>query len=248
MFDTGNTFSLIVSTPFSKYHDFDSKLGKTGYTVGRGMNSFTKDQLAVINSMSFDGFKFGQMSIRLTVNDQAVPKDGYLGILGIEVIKRFNVILDYKHQKIYLKPNQAYSTAFNLEELKVSLSAKESKEFLEKNKTRPGIKVTSSGLQYKILKQGDGPKSTMTERVSLQYTAKLINGQKLWSTYDSNKPWVHRLDKTLEGVREAVLMMPAGSKWILYIPSSLAFGDAGDGEIPPGAAIIFEVEVLKSAI
>ncbi|MBB6501779.1 FKBP-type peptidyl-prolyl cis-trans isomerase [Pedobacter cryoconitis] len=248
MFDTGNTFSLIVSTPFSKYHDFDSKLGKTGYTVGRGMNSFTKDQLAVINSMSFDGFKFGQMSIRLTVNDQAVPKDGYLGILGIEVIKRFNVILDYKHQKIYLKPNQAYSTAFNMEELKVSLSAKESKEFLEKNKTRPGIKVTSSGLQYKILKQGDGPKSTMTERVSLQYTAKLVNGQKLWSTYDNNKPWVHRLDKTLEGVREAVLMMPAGSKWILYIPSSLAFGDAGDGDIPPGAAIIFEVEVLKSAI
>jgi len=245
MFDTGNAFPLIVSTPFSKYHDFNSKLGATSITGGRGVNAVTQDQLATIKSMSFNGFAFGPMGIRLTVNDKAEPKDGYLGILGMEIIKRFNVILDYANKKIYLKPNKAYNEAFSQERPKENLE-KESKAFLEKNKTAHDVKVTSSGLQYKIVRQGNGPVPAREDRVSLHFTARLTNGKKLWSTYDDNVPWKHHLDKTLDGVREAVLMMPAGSKWILYIPSSLAFGDAGYEEVPPDAALIYELEVLKS--
>ena len=101
-------------------------------------------------------------------------------------------------------------------------------------------------MQYKIIKQGTGRKPLAQDRVSLHYTATLINGKKLWSTYDTKKPWVHHLDKALEGLKEGVLMMPEGSKWILYIPASLAFGDAGDQDVPPGAAVIYEVEVLTS--
>lgn len=245
MFDTGSIFTLIVSTPFSKYHNFSSKLGVTSNTMGRGMNAVTQDQLANIKSMSFNGFDFGQMGIRLTINEKAEPKDGYLGIMGIEVIKRFNVILDYTHKKIYLKPNQAYRDAFKQEVLKKTL-AEESRMFLEKNRNNPDVKVTSSSLQYKIVKQGNGAKPTMEDRVSLHFSATLFNGQKLWSTYDSGKPWEHHLDKTLAGVREAALMMPVGSKWILYIPASLAFGDTGYEEVPPGAAVIYELEVLKT--
>lgn len=244
MFDTGNAFSLIVSTPFSKFHSFNGKLGETGFTSGQGMNAVTKDQLANIKSMSFNGFNFGQMGFRLTVNDQAEAKDGYLGILGIEIIKRFNVILDYAHKKIYLKPNNAYHSPLSQMVLPGQSNA-ESKAFLEKNKTKPGVMVTSSGLQYKILKKGNGPKPKPEDRVSLQYTIRTIDGQKLWSTYDDKTPWVHHLDKALAGVREGVLMMPAGSKWILYIPSSLAFGDQGYESLGPGTAIIYEVELLK---
>jgi len=112
MFDTGCGFTLLVSTPFSKFHHFDEKLGKTLITGGRGMNAETRDQVAVIESMSFDGFDFGKMQIRLTVNEQAEPKEGYLGIMGIEVIKRFNVIVDYADKKIYLKPNRDYKDSF----------------------------------------------------------------------------------------------------------------------------------------
>lgn len=246
MFDTGNVFSLIVSTPFSKYHNFNSKLGETSMTGGRGMNAVTQDQLANIKSMSFNGFDFGAMGIRLTVNDKAEPKDGYLGILGIEIIKRFNVILDYANKKIYLKPNNLYHTPLK-QELATGKIAEESEAFLAKNKTKSGVKVTSSGLQYKIIKEGKGPKPTMDERVSLNFTTTLVDGQKLWSTYDNNKPWVHRLDKTLPGVREAALMMPAGSKWMVYIPARLALGNEGDGEsVPAGAALIYELEVLNS--
>ena len=116
MFDTGNVFALIVSSPFSKFHDFNSKLGETTINTGRGLNTTTQDRLATIKSMSFNGFDFGKMPIRLTINDSAEPKDGYLGILGIEVIKHFNVILDYAHKKIYLKPNQSYHDTFNVED------------------------------------------------------------------------------------------------------------------------------------
>lgn len=243
MFDTGNVFSLIVSTPFSKYHDFNSKLGETTMLTGRGLNATTQDQQATIKSMSFNGFNFGEMQVRLTINDQAEPKDGYLGILGIEIIKRFNVILDYANQRIYLKPNQSYRDPF---EGSKGAGKQESLVFLEKNKTQPGVVVTPSGLQYKIIKQGNGPKPSAHDRVSLHYTATLVNGKKLWSTYDNQKPWVHHLDKALEGLREGVLLMPEGSKWILYIPASLAFEDAGEQDVPAGAALIYEVEVLKS--
>ncbi|WP_052496184.1 FKBP-type peptidyl-prolyl cis-trans isomerase [Pedobacter lusitanus] len=245
MFDTGNVFTLIVSTPFSKFHDFNSKLGQTTILGGRGMNSTTQDQLATIQAMSFNGFDFGKMKIRLTINDKAEAKDGYLGILGIEIIRRFNVILDYKHQMIYMKPNQAYRDAFNMDDSKKTTEAQESAMFLEKNKTRPGVMVTPSGLQYKIIRQGKGPKPSSEDRVSLHYTAMLINGKKIWSTYEDKKPWVHHLDKALAGLREGVLMMPEGSKWILYIPASLAFGAAGNQDIPAGSVLIYEVEVLK---
>ena len=244
MFDTGNAFSLIVSTPFSKYHDFNSKLGLTAITQGRGMNAITQDQLANIKAMSFAGFNFGSMSIRLTINDKAEPKDGYLGILGIEIIKRFNVILDYANKRIYLKPNSAYNDKLALETIDKNLND-ESIIFLNKNRKRPGVKVTSTGLQYEIIKNGTGIKPTMDDRVSLNFSTKLFTGEKLWSTYDNKKPWVHHLDKALEGVREAALMMPVGSKWILYIPASLAFGAGGYEEVPPGAALIYEMEVLK---
>lgn len=244
MFDTGNAFTLIVSTPFSKFHDFNSKLGETTTTGGQGMNASTQDQLANIKSMSFNGFNFGTMGIRLTINEKAEAKDGYLGILGMGVIKRFNVILDYAHHKIYLKPNHTYRDAFN-EYGPKGKSTVESIAFLAKNKTNPGVMVTASGLQYKVIKEGSGPKPTLNDRVSLHYTTTLYNGKKLWSTYDNNKPWVHHLISALPGVREAALMMPVGSKWIVYIPSSLAFGDAGDEEVPPGATLIYELEVLK---
>ena len=114
MFDTCNAATLLISTPFSKFHHFNDKLGKTLVTEGRGLSAVTQDRLANIKAMSFNGFNFGEMGVSLTINDAAEPKDGYLGILGIDVIKRFHVILDYPHQKIYLRPNGLYNEVFKL--------------------------------------------------------------------------------------------------------------------------------------
>ncbi|CAM4423472.1 Domain amino terminal to FKBP-type peptidyl-prolyl isomerase [Pedobacter westerhofensis] len=245
MFDTGNAFPLLISTPFSKFHNFDSKLGETSRTIGRGMNAVTQDQVADIKSMSFNGFNFGPMSVRLTLNEKAEAKDGYLGILGIEIIKRFNVIMDYGRKRIYLKPNDSFGNVFEREMEKKRFKA-ENAAFLMKNKLKPGIKTTSSGLQYRIIKTGKGSVPKLSDRVSLHFKTTLINGKKLWSTYDDGKPWVHHLDKALEGVKEAALLMPAGSKWVVYIPSDLACGDDGDEDVPGGATLIYEMEVLKA--
>lgn len=245
MFDTGNAFSLIVSPPFSKFHNFNAKLGETNLSEGRGMNAITRDKQANIQSMSFNGFNLGKMGIRLTVNEDVEARDGYLGILGIEVLKRFNMIIDYGHRKIYLKPNNGYNEPLK-QFIPRGLSNPQSKFFLENNKKKEGIQVTKSGLQYQILKDGKGPVPGPGDRVTLHYTVSSFKGEKLWSTYDNNKPWIHRLDKTLAGVREAVLMMPIGSKWILYLPANLAFGDDGFENIKPGDAILYEVELINS--
>jgi FKBP-type peptidyl-prolyl cis-trans isomerase len=246
MFDSGNAATLLVSTPYSKFHDFDSKLGETTLVGGRGLSASTIDRLAVIKSMNFNQFNFGPMMIKLTVNDQAKPAEGYLGILGIDVIKRFNLILDYAHKKIYMKPNQNYSDKFDLDFFNSKITdVRESQVFLQKNATAPGVKVTASGLQYQVIKQGTGPIPAANDKVVIYYTAKLLNGKVIAGPFSAAHPFEHHLDKALDGIREGVLMMPVGSVYKLFIPASLGFGEAGYMDVPPGAMLICDVELVK---
>lgn len=113
MFDSGADLTLLVSAPFRNFHHFESKMGKTTGSKGRGLNFEKNDENAVIRGMSFNGFNFGPMAIELTKNDQAEAKDGYLGIIGMDIIKRFDVILDYANKNIYLKPNAFYNQPFD---------------------------------------------------------------------------------------------------------------------------------------
>ncbi len=246
MFDSGNAATLLVSTPFSIFHDFDHKLGKTLTVGGLGLSNSTTEQVAEIKSMAFGGFNFNKMLIKLTVNPAAKPGEGYLGILGIDVIKRFNLILDYEHKKIYMQPNHTYGTAFDESDFQEKIAAEQENEsFLKKNRKEPGVKTTASGLQYKVLSQGNGPVPTASDRVQLYFTIKLLDGKVVSGPFNSDKPWKHHIDKALDGIREAVLMMPVGSKWELYIPASLAFGETGYDAVPPGAIVTCELEVAK---
>lgn len=246
MLDSGNGTTLLVSTPFNMFHDLTNKLGETAVVGGSGIGASTVDRLGLINSMSFNGFNFGKMMIKLTENSQAKPADGYLGILGIDVIKRFNLILDYSHKKIYMKPNKTYKDDFDLSFFNRQVAPlREGEAFLAANRTREGVKVTASGLQYKVVKQGKGAVPSGNDKVQLYMTIKLLNGKIISGPYDSNKPFEHHLDKTLDGVREGVCLMPVGSKYILYIPASLGFGETGYRDIPGGAALICEVELAK---
>lgn len=254
MFDSGAAFSLLISTSFNKFHGISEKLTNKITAQGRGLNASDLQERSVIKSMSFNGFDFGKMVVGLTINNQAQPKDGYLGIIGMDIIKRFNVIIDYMNKKIYLKPNKAYDDPFDEVLKSADVIQKQdpnlrsnsiaSKEFLEKNKAAKGVKVTPSGLQYKIIKNGEGAKPLFTDKVSLGYTLKYTNGN-LLSVFRNNAPWEHHIDKALSGMQEAIQMMPVGSKWILYIPASLAYGEDGYQDVPPGSALICEIELLK---
>lgn len=131
-------------------------------------------------------------------------------------------------------------------ENKAARSKKEGTDFLENNKKQEGVTVTESGLQYKILSSGSGKKPAATDRVTVNYVGKLIDGTEFDNSTSRAEPTSFTVNQVIPGWTEALQLMKEGDKWILYIPSDLAYGEQGaGGQIPPNATLIFEVELVK---
>src|SRR5260370_2388884 len=123
---------------------------------------------------------------------------------------------------------------------------KDGEEFLAANKGKEGVVTLTSGLQYKILKAGDGKKPGMDEQVVFHYRGTFIDGTECERSYSRNQPATVPLRKTIKGWSEALELMPAGSKWQLFIPPQLAYGQKGSGgTIGPNSTVIFEVELIS---
>ena len=123
---------------------------------------------------------------------------------------------------------------------------KEGETFLSANKSKDGVKVLPDGLQYKVLTEGNGPKPTATDTVTVNYRGTLINGKEFDSSYKRGQPATFPVGGVIKGWTEALQLMPVGSKWQLFIPADLAYGDRGaGGDIGPGDTLIFEVELLS---
>ena len=121
----------------------------------------------------------------------------------------------------------------------------EGEEFLAKNKEKEGVKTTDSGLQYEIIKEGTGPKPKETDKVKVDYTGTLIDGTVFDSSVQRGQPATFGVNQVIPGWTEALEMMPVGSKWKIYIPSDLGYGERGAGkDIGPNSTLIFEVELL----
>jgi FKBP-type peptidyl-prolyl cis-trans isomerase FklB len=123
-------------------------------------------------------------------------------------------------------------------------------QFLAANKAKEGVVTLPSGLQYKILKEGTGPKPTASDEVVCNYRGTLVNGTEFDSSYKRGTPATFPVDKVIKGWTEALQLMPVGSKWELYVPSNLAYGERGAGQrgadvIAPNSALIFEVELMS---
>lgn len=119
------------------------------------------------------------------------------------------------------------------------------KKFLEENKSKEGIVVTASGLQYRIINEGEGAKPLATDKVSVNYKGTTIDGTVFDSSYKRNKPATFAANRVIKGWTEALQLMPVGSKWELFIPSNLAYGPRSMGaEIKANETLIFEVELL----
>lgn len=120
-----------------------------------------------------------------------------------------------------------------------------SKKFLAENAKRPGVKVTPSGLQYEVVRMGKGPKPEATDRVTVHYRGTLIDGTEFDSSYKRGQPATFPLNGVIKGWTEGLQLMPVGSKFKLYLPPELAYGERGaGGRIGPNQALIFEVELL----
>jgi FKBP-type peptidyl-prolyl cis-trans isomerase FklB len=133
-----------------------------------------------------------------------------------------------------------------LEEKQRDKNLKESQEFMEKNKKNPGVVVLPSGLQYQVIKEGTGPKPDSTDMVSVNYTGKLMNGEEFDHSAPGQPAKFPAAGGMIKGWSEAVLKMNVGSKWKIFVPSELGFGERGaGGKIKPNMALIFEIELLS---
>lgn len=131
-------------------------------------------------------------------------------------------------------------------EEKGAVVRKEGEKFLEENKKRTGVTTTESGLQYEVIKTGDGPKPAATDKVKTHYHGTLTNGTIFDSSVDRGEPVEFPVNGVIKGWTEALQLMPVGSKWKLFIPYDLAYGERAAGpQIPAYSALVFEVELLE---
>jgi FKBP-type peptidyl-prolyl cis-trans isomerase FklB len=161
------------------------------------------------------------------------------------VVKAINDV--NKKGKVLLDEHQANQCIVNYMQKaraeKASGNKKQGEEFLAANKTKPGVVSTASGLQYVVLKDGTGPKPGPTDKVKVHYRGTLIDGQEFDS--DKGQPIELSVNGVIPGWTEALQLMSVGSKWKLFIPSNLAYGDQQAGPlIAPGSTLIFDVELV----
>jgi len=156
----------------------------------------------------------------------------------------------YENNKLKLEQQEAMMMVNTY--MQAAVEAKSSKvkaenaAFLEKNKTAEGVKTTASGLQYKVITSGKGKAPKATDKVTVHYTGKLIDGTVFDSSVERNEPITFDVGGVIAGWTEALQLMHEGDKWMLFLPSEIAYGERGAGEqIPPYSTLIFEVELIK---
>lgn len=129
---------------------------------------------------------------------------------------------------------------------KAAAAKKQGEAFLSSNKTKPGVVTTASGLQYLVLKQGTGPKPAINDKVKCDYEGRLIDGTIFDSSIKQGKPIEFAVNGVIAGWTEALQLMNTGSKYRLFIPSNLAYGDQQMGaDIKPGSTLIFDVDLIE---
>ena len=155
-----------------------------------------------------------------------------------------NETLDITPEQANVIVNTQY---MKIQQFKSEKNLSEGRAFLNKNKTAPGVVTLPSGLQYKIITQGTGAKPLETDKVTVHYHGTLIDGTVFDSSIERRQPMEFIVNKVIQGWIEALQLMPVGSKWMLYIPSELAYGEnpRPGGVIEPNMALIFEVELIS---
>ena len=172
---------------------------------------------------------------------------GIKNLLVEDFVKGLTDVLNEKQPDITSDEAKEVINEFfiKLQKEKMEINKKAGEEFLHINKGRAGVVELPSGLQYQVLKQGNGAKPKATDKVKCHYHGTLINGTVFDSSVQRGQPAVFGVNQVIPGWVEALQLMPVGSKWRLFIPSNLAYGEQGAGEmIEPNSTLIFDVELL----
>ena len=189
------------------------------------------------------------MNLGTTLHRQSVPVDPNILARGLrDALAGGKTQLTEDQAKAALMEVQSEMRKKQQEEMQQAgaNNKKEGEAFLAANKSKEGIVTLPSGLQYKILTQGTGPKPTAADSVVCNYRGTLLDGTEFDSSYKRGEPATFPVSGVIKGWTEALQLMPVGSKWQLFIPSELAYGERAPGpEIGPDSTLVFEVELLK---
>jgi len=198
-----------------------------------------KDKLSYAIGMNIGaGMKKDGLDIDPTILSQGV-KDALAGTKPLMTETEAQTVMTEFRTELMKKKQEA---AQHVSEA----NKQEGQQFLAANKSKEGVITLPSGLQYKILKEGTGPKPTAADTVTVNYRGTLINGTEFDSSYKRNEPATFGVGQVIKGWTEALQLMPVGSKWQLFIPSDLAYGERSPGaEIGPNSTLIFDVELLS---
>ncbi len=188
-----------------------------------------------------------------TVRDQASYSFGMM--IGSN-LKKQGVDVDYNlfiqglrdaasGGKLLLTQQQAGAAIAAFEKEMAAKKAAESVQFLADNQKRPGVQTTASGLQYKVLKAGNGPRPQKGDAVTVVYRGMFINGDEFDSS--GGKPFTIGVQDVIPGWQEALQLMPTGSKWMIFVPAELAYGEFGQPPIGPNTALVFDLELVEIA-
>ena len=177
----------------------------------------------------------------------SIKSEGLDSINSFYISKGFQDVFENKDLAINIEEsNKIIGEYFNKkQDAKNQRLAIDSKIFLEQNKQKDGVMTTESGLQYLILSEGRGNNPTLNDNVTVHYHGTLIDGTIFDSSVDRKQPATFPLNGVIPGWQEALQMMSVGSKWKIFIPSELAYGESGAGAIGPNSTLIFEVELLS---
>lgn len=219
-----------------------------------------------LQQFSHDGFPFDTLNVSLLAKSFAKSnvQESYVkyrkeqfDTLSIAIYKQgFINQLTYNGNGIFTdsiadnvlrnKFNAVRQRAEEAKQKEMAQFAENEKTFLAQNKLRDGVHTTPSGLQYEIIKAGEGSIPSMDSNVKCHYIGTLTNGTVFDSSIERGEPIDFNLNSVIKGWTEALQMMPVGSKWKLFIPSELGYGDRGAGDvIPPHSTLVFELELLQ---
>jgi len=209
---------------------FDSLKAKVSYGIGMNLG----------NSLLRQGFDAQELDVDLNL-----LAEGLKDVLS----KRVPQVTDEQLEAAMEEFQKQLSVKQEERDVKRKEEAGKAKEagksFLAENAKKEGIQSTASGLQYQVLKKGDGPKPKESDTVKVHYRGTLLNGEEFDSSYKRGEPVTFGLDQVIPGWTEGVQLMPVGSKYKFYIPSELAYGERGaPPRIPPNSVLVFEIELL----
>jgi FKBP-type peptidyl-prolyl cis-trans isomerase FklB len=198
-----------------------------------------KENFSYALGVSIGGnLKRQSVDVDLGVMEQGL-KDGLAGGKPLMTQEQVKAVMTEMQQEVRAKQAEKMKLA-------ASTNRKEGEAFLEANKTKPGVVVLPSGLQYKILVAGTGPKPSATDTVVCNYRGTLIDGTEFDSSYKRGQPATFPVGRVIKGWTEALQLMPVGSKWQLFVPAELAYGERSPSpEIGPNSTLIFEVELIS---